>query len=375
MSYNTALPDEYLDKMFSDWQNAIAHKEVCTIICPPFSGREYRIANFIKWLDNQKIEIHHVHLTLAQISDPKEIEQLFTNTTRPLLLSPAEVLLSQNAGAMLSALTHYKQKYHRSVVLFFEGTSIITLQKLPHYLTNKIFQNVSYLPYLTFQNSSHFINHLAQRWNINISNINHQEIFKFTGGQMWLIKEIVRQLSEGASSLQQILKTQELQYKTQKIWETFPNTHKKLIAKIANNQRPEISQAPIVLELQQLGILNSNRTILPEFLYEFKHKNLINITYTDTDIFFNKVPVTSFFSTKEQIILRTLLQSTQQKVSRPQLANQIWSSESDYSDWALDKAISRLRNKLAKLGLPKHNLVTIREFGYQLVLESQYHEN
>ena len=56
-------------------------------------------------------------------------------------------------------------------------------------------------------------------------------------------------------------------------------------------------------------------------------------------------------------------------LSRDELANILWKQEvENYTNWALDKAISRLRSKLNKLGIVRRVLITFRDKGYQLLL-------
>lgn len=56
-------------------------------------------------------------------------------------------------------------------------------------------------------------------------------------------------------------------------------------------------------------------------------------------------------------------------ISRDEIATILWKEESyndKYSDWAIDKMISRLREKLILGGLSAYNIKTLRGKGYQL---------
>lgn len=79
----------------------------------------------------------------------------------------------------------------------------------------------------------------------------------------------------------------------------------------------------------------------------------------------NGVVVSDIFSQKEAIVLEKLLEQGNRLVSRETVATGVWNGD-DYTDWALDRLISRLRKKLLKLGYQKDFLITIPGKGFQL---------
>ena len=75
------------------------------------------------------------------------------------------------------------------------------------------------------------------------------------------------------------------------------------------------------------------------------------------------------FSKKEQNIFLAFYNAVDNTLSRTKLAKIIWKDASEYSDWALDKAISRFRSKLLKMGISGKTVITLREQGYKLLLK------
>ena len=49
-----------------------------------------------------------------------------------------------------------------------------------------------------------------------------------------------------------------------------------------------------------------------------------------------------------------------------EVADILWRNEEDYSLWAMNKAMQRIRKKLVEIGLPENSLVTKRKQGYYL---------
>ena len=71
--------------------------------------------------------------------------------------------------------------------------------------------------------------------------------------------------------------------------------------------------------------------------------------------------------TAQEIKLIKLFKSKQNEpVSRDEIAETLWEKgwEDKYSDWAIDKLISRLRKKIVS---SRYRIITIKNMGYQLV--------
>ena len=74
-------------------------------------------------------------------------------------------------------------------------------------------------------------------------------------------------------------------------------------------------------------------------------------------------------SRQEQKIYIEMRRRANGFISRDEIATILWKEESyddKYSDWAIDKMISRLREKLILGGLTAYNIKTLRGKGYQL---------
>ncbi len=79
-------------------------------------------------------------------------------------------------------------------------------------------------------------------------------------------------------------------------------------------------------------------------------------------IYFNEKEVNDLFSKKERQVINQLIEN-KGIVSREQLGEILW-EDGDYTDWALDALVARLRKKLRKLNLEKR-LETVRGKGWR----------
>jgi hypothetical protein len=94
-------------------------------------------------------------------------------------------------------------------------------------------------------------------------------------------------------------------------------------------------------------------------------KTLLKIKSEVIEVFNNEV--SDIFSTKEMRILKAFIDAPYHSLSYDNLASIIWESNEDFSLWAINKTIERIRKKLISEGLPKTIIRTIRNYGYCLL--------
>jgi len=368
MKYSSALPEEYSQKLFKNWQEVIDRNELCTILTPPVFANDYRIHNFLEWQTlNSVSECEYIHLHVNLISDPEEVKRIFEKSNKPLIISPGEQLLEEGYYSILSAIIFYKIKYNRAVLIFFEST-VLKIKNSPSEVSHNLLQNVSYIPLFSYENTKHFCMHIANRWNINLSENQIIEIFEYTGGHVWLVKESLRQLSKKEQLLSKIFSSQEMVYKKNKIWELLSCDHKKYLVNYIDNFGYK-GDSLILNDLINLNLIRKEMPYYPEFITELALGIQHKIVVKHSEIFFNDVNVTTFFSKKEQKLFIAFYSAVDYKLTRQKVASAIWDDKNEYSEWALDKVISRLRLKFKKLGISGKTLITLRDHGYQLMIK------
>lgn len=371
MKTNTALPERYTNQLFTFWQEVIDRNEICTVLTPPIFANDYRVHNFLDWQEKNKYKkCKYINFHLDLIYDPEDVKKIFENSEQPIIISMGEFLLEKNSLQILAALIHYKILYNRAIVIFFEST-ITELKNLPTQISHTLLQNVSYISLFSFETTKHFCKHIAQRWKFKISDQQVRDIYEYSGGHVWLVKEVLRQLAKKDDLLQNIFSSQEIQFKKEKIWESLGKEHKEYLVKVDQKfYDQQESQNLIFKDLFNLGFIKHEKPFIPGFILELSASIQHSIVVKNSEFYFNDICVTSFFSKKEQELFLAFYYATENKISREDLGKLLWGqTEGGYTDWALDKTVSRLRAKLNKLGISGKALVTLREQGYQLLLK------
>jgi len=95
------------------------------------------------------------------------------------------------------------------------------------------------------------------------------------------------------------------------------------------------------------------------------------IILKDNHVYVNMVPVDKMFTRKELSVLKLFLEKTNKIVSRDEIAQKMWpiNTQDDYSDWAIDQLIKRIRNSLKELSLSPKIIEVVRNKGYRLNLQ------
>ena len=79
----------------------------------------------------------------------------------------------------------------------------------------------------------------------------------------------------------------------------------------------------------------------------------------------NNVVVSGFFSKQEKRLIVYFLKNQEKIITRDDAASILWGNSLDgFTDWALDQAIYRLRNKFNKLGLDSVMIATKKNQGF-----------
>lgn len=107
---------------------------------------------------------------------------------------------------------------------------------------------------------------------------------------------------------------------------------------------------------------NKSRKFLEKIGVRYKKKPL---SLSEDHILSNGKTIDNYLTNREREILRWMLEQ-KRLITFDEIADLMWDDPDDYSLWAMNKAMQRLRNKLVDLGLPKDSLMTKRKEGYYL---------
>lgn len=321
------------------------------------------------------------NLIAAQVNLSKHFSTLFTfeqfikhlkkhKLTLVLIVPEAEKFLVPEGKAVLSHLSYLIENYdYIRVISFFEAdiTHPSLLSLLP--ASAQLYENVFRYPLYTREQTLDFVRLLEKHYDVNLTHEIEQVIIKACGGHFWLVKEAVRHIKlSGAWD-----PTEEgMWFRLRTIYNLMLPSERSLLEKLtlkksALTSAEELSREHLISmkvidgeDKPLIGLFKEFMKTHQEFRGEIKLKS--------NHIYLNQVPIDTFFSRKEQRIIRVLIENKNHMVSRDEIARHIWpiNTQNHYSDWAIDQLMARLRRRLRELSIPPTLLHVVRGKGYLL---------
>lgn len=253
----------------------------------------------------------------------------------------------QQIKALNAVRTELGRKY---IYIYSFNEDIGLRQKLISrfsYLAN-LRLNTLYFPYANLSETTQLIHQNEQRFSKQIKSSEYQKIFSCTGGVPFLIKSYFRDDKLSQESLSRYL------------------------SEFTSHQLLELKEpdANILDSYSRLGLLdNDGQFISSQIKDALKSINVslkLDIDINKKVIEIDKVSVMSELGSYESEILFKL--TTDKRISRQEIATICYGQQksSNYSDYAIDKIMSRLRQTLVRLGCDSNIIKTNRGYGYSL---------
>lgn len=232
-----------------------------------------------------------------------------------------------------------------------------------------LFQNTKLLSLYPARETIYFINYYANLWNIKLSPHMREYVVDQSGGILLLAKSALRVMrNEKIKSLpilQSVIHTSsEHKLQIDFFIRRLTNRQRTILSKIVNYERVEDNE---VFHMEQMGIVvkaTSGWRIKAKFIEEFLTKNTKSFIQKKQSILSCEL-----FTTREKTILTALLQEPGIVVPRSTIAQILWGEQNyeKFSDWAMDKTISRIRSKLKQSdALSSVELYTHKKIGFSL---------
>ena len=223
-------------------------------------------------------------------------------------------------------------------------------------------ENCIYFPVLDMEDSLYTINRFCHFTKLKLEEKFKKDIYRLTGGFYPLITHSIKVLSSTKTSInKRIIKSLEDN--------NLVEQHINLLWKsLANSQSAEIKKALVKLKagndstLYKLGIFNKSGEIKSVWIRDFvKKKKYLKIDR-------GELTIKKYLKGKEYLVFRKMYSNRGNLTTRDEIADALWGKKANekYSDWAIDKTISRIRKKLKKYN-SSNSLITIKDKGYILV--------
>ncbi|MBP9817187.1 winged helix-turn-helix transcriptional regulator [Candidatus Shapirobacteria bacterium] len=323
----------------------------------PKSGIKRTISEAFNLLElENELSIIDISLHPDKLADYLDQKFSLNNNSRPTYFLIENFPLFSNKCVETYELIEKLRNQHR------KNTNLIY-----HFYSNPNWYGVSassrQLDYFPLAGNSEFpelIEHYSKRFSTDYTNAQLQKIQSVTGGYPYLVKKVF-EFSLITKSEDEIVNN--LHPVSIKLLNQLPVTE---IVRLKNITKQDDD---FKLHFQKLGLTNtSNQVIslaLTHTLSNFKVIDKFVIDSSNKNIFLGESEINSYFAPHE---IELLVKMSQEKfINRDQLIEICWHKNPlTVSDSAIDKLISRLRQKLVDIGLPSTLISTSRGRGYSL---------
>lgn len=247
-----------------------------------------------------------------------------------------------------------------------------TAEHLSRY--HRFFQNRLWFPVYSQRESISFVETLSRTWNMHLSKKMTDDIVAACGGYLWLLREAVRFLRDNKNaSMETVVAGSQINQRVKYICNLLDKRTVDTLARVCLDQDTHVP-VDVLRFITSTGLVVSDKgtyhlscPLFTKFVSAQRNTASINLG-ADGTIYCKDESIQRLFGSTEAKIITQLLSERGKLVSREQIAKTLWGNEyaDKYSDWAIDKAISRIRKILVSVGLPKTAIVTKKKFGFYL---------
>lgn len=403
------VPDATAERMVGEWLQIVRQKESGIIIFPPKGGAYRRIEQLLEWPAVRRKHLgktYKDYLLLAQSvlphsqSSPEEVLKLLIKLVESELQNamptPDDVLRTlrkelcekcsisfflydtdewfrKSRLDILTALSLIAEREPRVQFLLFCETDVTAPELLTQNLgTTTLAQNIVTHPYYSRQDMDHFIGELGKFWDIVIPSGVRDHILDKVGCHTWLIKEAVRIYLKENETPSTYVTYPGIRIRLETIWQQLTPTEQMVLLKVTARESTFTSlEQNSVEHLRRVGLLLQENTelkvVLPVFAEYLKSKQYSRtLSVTDKgSLLVAGDNVSHLFGINERKALGLLITHQGTVVERDTLAQTIWGdTKGEYSDWALDRIMSRIRAKLRKLQIDPERIKTVKKVGF-----------
>ncbi len=239
-----------------------------------------------------------------------------------------------------------------------------------------LYQNIFYMPLYSKKDISYFVALHKKKWHIDLPKDVQDYIERMCGSNLWLLKHCLRSYRNNPenTTCDNICSDLAFKTKSRQVWDQLHADEKTVVRKAVMGKKIEDDNEILLLDflirINYLTLSDKNTyTLNIQALtpYVLEKKGYSGLSIDDKHIYYDGKLISEDLTTSEFKIFYTLLKDSDGWVQRDKLAEVLWpGSNGNYSDWALDRTVSRLRNKLALHNLPELLIKTKKGVGYSV---------
>lgn len=403
------IDDKTAEDVASPWLDVLKRQECAIVVFPPKGDAHRRIEHILGWDSLLKKYLgsdFHQYVLLSDSMYPmvgKSSEEVlshllamagvrkipgilncitFTKALNPLLKTKKSVTyflydtdewFKTLDRKILVTLSQISEKQPRIQFLLFCRIDVASTNLLKLNLgTTTLIQNYFVVPLYHKNVIFHLIGEFARYWNVNIEDDIRTQLIEKIGCHTWLIKEGVRLYIKDRNILPDYAMAPTIRLRLEVIWQELSAQEQAVLSKIAHShQQFELYEKRSLKFLNEIRLVeksgDSYRITLPPlavFVLE-KQQNKTLTLEKNGAITMDEHHVTHRFGKNEYQALAVLLEKPGAIVLREELGARVWKDQDDiYTDWALDRLISRVRKKISALGINPQKIQTAKKAGW-----------
>ncbi|MEK9179336.1 MAG: helix-turn-helix domain-containing protein [Patescibacteria group bacterium] len=363
--------------MCERWSTVIDNHESCSLINFSSRTQNYRVVQFLEenefiYKDIQFIIINvesQVFETAASFREYLVSKNDKKKKRKVFFILHADGLLDIHKE-LLDVLNEYAfDSFRNSLFYFFTNNFTYSWNVKTISQFGSLFQNIYFERIYEESDIYAFIDYSEAKLQCGVPLPLRKEIVTLSGGRLWLASELVRTYSKERA----LVISPDLKRKVGIIWSEFLGVEQEALKKIVSGIKTfNLQEQEAILYLQKINCVSSRRnklSIRGKVLTDFI-RDLCNVEQKKVEINngleVNGVNVTSLFTVREFRILTYLSKHASEVVLRDEVGNLFWNS-GEFTDWALDQAIRRIRLKFKSLGVHRNLIKSVRGKGYMYV--------
>jgi len=331
--------------------------------------RSAQLFDNLKFIENElgisEVEIKVIDYRTHRWSNGQELHDLLNRVTKNIRIvwffGFEEILREGRSDLIIELQSVYRDNNQRLVLVCEANYYDLSFEQL-------ILTLPSFDPRISLHGNygevqlKEFIEYLAKKWDIAVTDDISKQIIGAAGSNLRLIKLLMWHLrDEGIDKLSESFESPQIWWQVRSLWHKLSENEKKVIlAHVYGLKKTEVlSMSREYVEKMRLLEI----PVLEKFVRKYIG-NPLELNVENDRLFIGGKDYSDYFTDKQKIILKTVLTKPDQCISREEVIEATWSKDIENgSDWALDSQVNRLRQRLQEVGIGKKHLSTRRGKG------------
>ena len=300
---------------------------------------------------------NHQGVLYAHITNQSELENFqeqLGQHVENISLAIINISMFGDISSFIHTLSQYRLKYTTK----FTSIVFSNLYPLSSILTSDndfLARSLKIIETINSSDCHILLADFARRFKYIVKQKQADQIYKLSGGHIGLIKSLYLYAHSNHktvfSDTEMLISDGKIKARLQKIYQDLPQD---TVQKLYKNGRLEQD-----FILNKFNLLHDGQFLCPLFIKYIKEKGVVN---SDDNV------LMQFFSSSELDVLSFLKENHSKLITREETAQKLWKEqwEENYSDWALDQIIHRIRKKIKTHKL-QYRLKTKKGQGFILI--------